>query len=130
VCIECDVILNKDNWTKSCKKYLCRSCNNKRQKKYKENVKRSTIIEYGGKCVCCNEKHIEFLTIDHIDGAGSKHRNELLKIKGWKRKDDSFGGTDFYLWLKNNEYPKDNYQVLCFNCNAAKHIYGICPHNA
>lgn len=76
--------------------------------------------EYGGKCACCGESNVVFLTIDHIDGSGAKHRK---KIFGKAR-----GGTDFYRWLKNKDYPKDNYQILCFNCNFAKHVLGKCPH--
>ena len=30
-------------------------------------------------------------------------------------------------WLKRNGYPA-GYQVLCFNCNFAKHRKGACPH--
>lgn len=29
------------------------------------------------KCACCGDGHIEFLTIDHINGDGNKHRKEI-----------------------------------------------------
>ena len=32
-----------------------------------------------------------------------------------------------YKWIKEN-VPRD-LQILCHNCNAAKQIYGICPHS-
>jgi hypothetical protein len=71
---------------------------------------------YGGtKCICCNETEIRFLTIDHINGGGSKHRAEIGH------------GKTIYSWLKNNGYP-NGYQVLCYNCNCAKGFYGECPH--
>lgn len=65
-------------------------------------------------CVCCGEKHYEFLAIDHIDGGGSKH------MKTIKSKHLAF-------WLKQNNYPK-GFQILCHNCNMAKGFYGKCPH--
>lgn len=45
------------------------------------------------KCKCCGVKHLAFLTIDHINGNGRKHRD---KVCGGQ------GGTDFYRWLANN----------------------------
>jgi hypothetical protein len=39
------------------------------------------------------------------------------------------GGVRFYSWLRRNNYP-EGYQVLCFNCNIAKGLYGVCPHQA
>lgn len=71
--------------------------------------------EYGGCCVCCGEKSLEFLTIDIIDG-----ENKIHKKIGY--------GADFYRWLYRNDYPKDNFQCLCMNCNFAKGMYGKCPH--
>ncbi len=71
-------------------------------------------------CQCpngCSEGHLEFLTIDHIDGGGNKHRKKL----------NHGGGRRFYRWLKRNEYPKE-YRVLCMNCNMAFGRFGYCPH--
>lgn len=34
----------------------------------------------------------------------------------------------FYRWIKKNGFP-DSVQVLCWNCNCAKGIYGYCPHS-
>jgi hypothetical protein len=75
------------------------------------------IEEYGGKCACCGETEEAFLSIDHISGDGREHR----KLIGT-------GGQAFYLWLKNHGYPKDNFQLLCMNCNFAKGKLGECPH--
>lgn len=63
-------------------------------------------------CECCGESVLEFLTIDHIDGGGRKHRMKHNNI---------------YYILKKDGYPA-GYRVLCFNCNSAMGIYGICPH--
>lgn len=71
------------------------------------------------RCVCCGEKHIEFLTIDHIYGNGNKHRTSIKSKKG--------GKSSFYQWLKNNNFPK-GYRVLCMNCNFAMRFNKKCPH--
>lgn len=64
-------------------------------------------------CNCCGENIIEFLSIDHINGGGRKHRAEV--------------GKNLYRWIIRNNFPP-GFQVLCNNCNMAKGIYGICPH--
>lgn len=69
-------------------------------------------------CQCpsgkCTETAIEFMTIDHIDGNGNKHRKDI-------------GHTNIYQWLKNNNYPS-GYRALCFNCNCALGFFDYCPH--
>lgn len=73
------------------------------------------IEHYGGKCACCGEFRIQFLTIDHINNDGAEHRREL-------------GNRNIYEWLKKNNYPKDGFRVLCYNCNCSIGNYGYCPH--
>ena len=70
-------------------------------------------------CACCGEKHIEFLTIDHVNGGGNEHRRQI----------GGSGGYNFYRWLKRNNFP-NGFQVLCHNCNWAKGHYKICPHKS
>lgn len=77
-------------------------------------IRREVIEHYGNLCVCCGEQQYEFLTMDHIEGGGNKHRKEL-KSQGLAR------------WLRYNKFPT-GFQVLCFNCNNAKHNYKVCPH--
>lgn len=67
-------------------------------------------------CACCGEQEIIFLTLDHIDGGGNKHRKEI-----------GGGGLNQYLFLRRNNYPS-GFQVLCYNCNCAKGFFGKCPH--
>jgi hypothetical protein len=75
---------------------------------------------YGGAvCRCCGETHVEFLSIDHVDGKGAEHRRQLGKRFA--------SGKNFYIWLKNHDYPP-GFQVLCFNCNCARGFFGQCPH--
>lgn len=78
--------------------------------------KMDVIEAYGGKCVCCGERHIEFLTIDHMDGTGAEHRRKHGKGRG------------IYRDLTKRGFPKDGYQVLCLNCNISLGFYGYCPH--
>jgi hypothetical protein len=88
-----------------------------RKKMYVIQRKIETITHYGGKCTCCGETQMEFLSIDHINGNGNEHRQKIKRYGGW----------NFYNWLKKNNYP-EGYQVLCMNCNTAKGFYGKCPH--
>lgn len=127
-CNKCNVSLNDNNWlpaNRRCKNYLCRACGNLKRKSQQQALKKEVFEAYGGRCFCCHEDNLLFLTIDHIDGLGADHRRSLKKQLKRKNKLNS---RDFYIWLKRNGFPKDNYQILCFNCNCAKHINGICPH--
>ena len=91
-----------------------------RTKKY-----RVIVLQYYSKstipfCACCGEKEYSFLSIDHINGGGTKHRKEFGVTLGK-------GGT-IIQWIKRNNFP-DGFQILCHNCNMAKGFYGKCPHN-
>jgi hypothetical protein len=55
-------------------------------------------------------RNIWCLSIDHIDGGGRKHTEELHKE-----------GVNFYSWLIRNNYP-EGFQVLCMNCNTIKKV--------
>jgi hypothetical protein len=82
-------------------------------REYARRQREMVIKNYGNKCVCCGEKNYYFLSIDHINGGGNKHRKEI--------------GGNFYGWLIRNKFPK-GFQVLCYNCNFAKGHYEKCPH--
>jgi hypothetical protein len=89
----------------------------KRAKEKQREYRITALKHYGGgepHCNCCGETIIEFLSFDHINGGGTKHRKKIG------------GGIALYL-IKNN-FPLD-FQVLCHNCNQAKEFYGDCPHN-
>jgi hypothetical protein len=79
--------------------------------------KDATYRAYGGyKCVCCGETHPAFLSIDHVNNDGGKHRRSVGR------------GANIYTWLRDNGYP-EGFQVLCHNCNHGKHLNGgVCPH--
>jgi len=87
-------------------------------KQYNKQLRKQVLIHYGGsplKCACCDEDHVEFLSIDHIAGGGAKHRKII-------------GSSRIYRWLKRNGYP-EGFQVLCYNCNHVKRNYNkpFCP---
>ena len=83
-------------------------------KKHRDKNRELVFNHYGKECSCCGEKELKFLSIDHINGNGTKHRKEIK--------------TRIYGWLVRNNYPK-GFQTLCFNCNWGRYRNnGICPH--
>lgn len=78
-------------------------------------IKLEGIKKYGGKCSCCGEEQIEFLTLEHLKGRRKDTDVPYKAKKAWLR-------------LKTLNWPKEGYTILCFNCNCAKGIYGKCPH--
>jgi hypothetical protein len=89
----------------------------KAQLKSKYHQLRSEMFDaYGHACTCCGEAHREFLTLEHLKGGGTKHRRAA-------------GGTyQILLALKASGWPKDDYTVLCMNCNWAERWGDPCPH--
>jgi len=135
-CRKCGIELTEDTWLPCQQRqgaYICKFCERKRsQEKYTKNKdyinnkhklrhkeKRMILLKYYSNetmsCACCGENNIEFLTIDHINNDGHLHRQ------------NSSVRSSIYNWLIKNHFPA-GFQVLCFNCNMAKGIYGICPH--
>lgn len=95
--------------TKAGKEALARA-----NKKFRLKWKNQVFDHYGRICKCCKETISEFLTIDHINNDGAKHRRKVRSTK-------------IYQWLVENNFPK-GFQTLCFNCNTAKGFFGKCPH--
>lgn len=86
-------------------------------KKNYQEVRRQVLDAYGGKCNCCGEGTPEFLGVDHVFGGGGAQRKAL-----------GLTGYTLYRWLRRNGFPKDEFQLLCHNCNQAKGYYRECPH--
>ena len=87
---------------------------------YRKRSKMAALIHYSKNslvCSCCGETEFGFLTIDHVNGGGLKHRRTIKKK----------GGTSFYNWLRKSGFP-NGFQVLCYNCNCSKGALGECPH--
>ena len=83
------------------------------------NLKQECLEYYGKECVCCAEKKVEFLTIDHKNGQGNIQRKKLFGY--------NVGGLHMYRWLKKNNFP-NSFQILCMNCNWATRYREQCPH--
>lgn len=78
----------------------------------RQRLKLEVLMAYGGHCVCCRTSYLPHLTLDHVEGGGSAERRE--------RK-----GTNLYRIARREGYPP-RFQVLCWNCNWAKHTQGEC----
>jgi hypothetical protein len=133
-CLFCSCLLNNKNvftFNKINNNPICKIClinrsvsikdssiSRKIEKKQNSlNVKLKIINNYGKLCKCCGYNDFYALTIDHIFGDGSLERKNLR-----------ISGLAFYRHLIKNNYPKDNYQLLCYNCNCCKGAYGKCYH--
>jgi len=82
-------------------------------------AQRLQVMEaYGKICQCCGEANLAFLTIDHINNDGAKHRRTLRA-----------GGGSLCSWLIKHSFPS-GYQVLCYNCNCGRSRTPDrrCPH--
>lgn len=82
---------------------------------YNKQLRRDFLDAYGGRCACCGESRVEFLTLDHIHGGGKADR------------DANHGSYPIYARLKREGWPRDRYRILCMNCNHAARL-GPCPH--
>jgi 5-methylcytosine-specific restriction endonuclease McrA len=106
---------------------LCHNCNlakniqarrsetPSKQTKWRHKVRQEALEHYGGRCVCCGETNPILLSFDHVNNDGAEHRRR-----------DKYGSLP--VWLKQNAWPTEGYQVLCYNCNLSKGYYGYCPH--
>ena len=145
-CRVCNIELTDGNWAKSLKNKnsrICKECHykngmiwrNKNRDKvnksalknyYKDpkkhhiavqkarvKVRLDMISEYGGECSTCGISDVDVLDIDHIDNNGADDRKHNLY------------GYNLYRHLKRLGWPKDNFQLLCKNCNWKKHLANI-----
>lgn len=93
-----------------------RGVQNERSRAYRLQLKAEVYSHYGSVCACCGESEPLFLTLDHINGGGYKHRTTVG------------GGLGVLLDIKKRGFPPE-FQVLCFNCNQGRQLNGgICPH--
>jgi len=65
-------------------------------------------------CQCCGESNIDKLCVDHINGGGNDHRNEI--------------NSNIIDWLVKSNFP-EGFRVLCENCNKSLGLFGYCPHH-
>lgn len=129
ICTKCRIEKNTKEFSKN-KNYsdgfniYCKPCrvkyqricflkNPDTQRKYKRKwlkmLKEKVYNHYSGgniKCAKCGFTDIRALSVDHINGNGSKHRQKI-------------GHGDTYRWLVNNNFPI-GFQILCMNCQFIK----------
>jgi transposase len=82
------------------------------EKGYLKNLRDKLYLILPPMCAFCGEDNIKFLTFDHIKNNGAEERGKSksnililrkLKRQGWPE-----------------DYIKENYQILCWNCNCSK----------
>lgn len=76
--------------------------------KYYIRIKNEVLGHYSNNsflCTLCGDD--KALSIDHINGGGTQHR-DTLRLNS---------SLQFYLWLRRNNFP-DGYRVLCRSCNS------------
>ncbi len=92
-----------------------------RTREWRNKLRTEMFEAYGGQvCACCGETERVFLQLDHIDGGGRHHRRAL---------GDRHSSFSTVLDLSNRGWPS-GFQILCANCNMAKHLLGVCPHQS
>jgi hypothetical protein len=80
-------------------------------KNHRQKLRNLVISHYSNgtlKCCKCGFSDIRALCVDHINGGGRKHSQEL--------------GGHVYEWIVKNNYPENMFQILCQNCNIIKKI--------
>jgi hypothetical protein len=82
------------------------------RRKKEKDLKEKIYQHYGNKCACCGLNDFRFLTIDHKNNDGYKERVSRMTL---------------YSRIIKANFP-DTFQLLCWNCNCTKAIYGECPH--
>lgn len=104
---------------KSGKYSCCKACKKADDANRRQRRKQECLTHYAGgepRCSCCGVTHLDFLTIDHVNGGGRQHREQ----------DNNFKQNP-YAWLIRQKFPT-GYRVLCYNCNCAIGVRGRCPH--
>jgi hypothetical protein len=95
---------------------------NKRAQRERQSLRDTVLDHYGPRCFCCGETIKDFLTIDHKNNDGGRHRKLLSGSN--KSKTDLM-----YRQIIALGFP-DWIQIACMNCNwaRARRPGNICPH--
>jgi hypothetical protein len=83
--------------------------------RHMHELRKKILRYYGEECACCGERIPEFLCIDHVNNDGKEERKTIT-------------GHQLYRYIIKNRFPPGRYQLLCYNCNNGKALYGQCPH--
>ena len=136
LCKKCCNKITIEYWKKNKERYykntnLDRQKNRKKWALYARKARQKNrllafkIIANGKKIECCKSKewncckdstNLNYLTLDHINGDGFKHRRNLIKTtSNW------MGANDTYTWIKRNpELALTKFQIICMNANMLK----------
>jgi 5-methylcytosine-specific restriction endonuclease McrA len=87
----------------------------KSAKRKRNRLKKDALAAYGNQCVWCGQPNLDYLEFDHIKGDGKEHREQMSSP------------AETYKWMRDNNYPKDRFQILCGNCHNAKSYHGAAP---
>lgn len=85
-----------------------RDRHNRRARGYRQRDRLLVLGHYSKgkmKCALCNEKRYECLTVDHINGGGYRHKQQIHH-------------GHLYRWLMQHGFP-EGYRILCWNCNCS-----------
>jgi len=116
-CLKCGETKDLDSFPKKdgrLKRFVCYTCIGKKER---AKLKIDMLNALGWQCACCGEKNVLFLTLDHVKNDGAQHREE-----------NNYQCQQVLYAARREGWPKDKYQVLCYNCNCVKGFFGICPH--
>lgn len=73
-------------------------------------AKRKELVDFlGGHCKHCSNSDIRVLQVDHVHGGG------IQESKRYSHNRRQFNND-----ILNGVLPKENYQILCANCNWIK----------
>ena len=81
---------------------------NEQSRQWRQRIRQAVFDHYGWSCACCGTTKI---SVDHVNGDGRRHREELGIKTG--------GMTQVYSWLIANRFPP-GFQTLCGPCNSSK----------
>lgn len=86
-------------------------------RRYATKKRQEVVALLGSKCRCCDERRFSFMSIDHINGGGNKHRKRVPSP-----------ATFYNEVMQAIRAGSKEYQLLCMNCNHSKRRLGVCEH--
>ena len=97
---------------------VCARCQEKAHPSSLDRIRKRIFDVLGRSCACCGETTPEFLTLDHIGNTGAEHRRSVGRST-----------RAIYAAAERSGLPRDQFRILCFNCNCSIGAKGYCPHN-
>jgi hypothetical protein len=88
-----------------------------RHQRYFNKIKTKAYEILGNICECCKEKELSFLTIDHLNSDGNKHRAKIGR-----------SSKALYIAVIRSTKPREQFKLLCANCHISKTRLGQCIH--